>query len=123
MCDFKTGDLISVDGWSDPRVYLYSGTRNNIFHQTKERYEEGNNACIGHSDRKDVIKYEPLRFVKSAIEIMRDLIASGYEVDDLGNWNPKRGTGWAIFYTGMWKYCGKEVGGSVEWMNSWIIRK
>jgi len=104
MCDFKTGDLISVDGWSDPRVYLYSGTRNNIFHQTKERYEEGNNACIGHSDRKDVIKYEPLRFVKSAID-------------------PKRGTGWAIFYTGMWKYCGKEVGGSVEWMNSWIIRK
>lgn len=102
MCDYKTGDLIVVESYTEPRVFLYYTNVGDVAHQSKPNWDIATfNLVISKPHR--VSKYIPKKYVKDAVTIMKWLVDNGYRVSPEGNWSKE---GEPIgFVPKMWFFC------------------
>ena len=117
MCDYKTGDLIVVEGYREPRVFLYYLGNEYIVSQKKTEWERNSLFSCFSSSPSKVSKYTPKQYVKDPVTIMKWLVDNGYKIDRYGDWCK---VGEVSFITSMWKYCGKEKPNTYTWNPDWI---
>lgn len=73
------------------------------------------------SSWKTAVPFEKRQiFVKEPVEIMKQLIANGYHVDDIGLWYCSEGHD---FRPEMWQYCGLQPPSEFIWEASWIKKR
>lgn len=77
---------------------------------------------MGYKYATPIVKKKTVTMVKSAPEIMEELIRHDYEVNENGNWKSKSGFG-SNFTPEMWQYCGTCKLCTYTWNDEWLTEK